>query len=112
MKTRGESGAVRAGMRGLLGGYPMFGVADVTPCGIRVGFSISHYIWVPFSGRCRRLVIYEPRDQPDVGTAAGHPLALRSALQAEGHQPHYRQCLHSVATSRFPLPQVVPVVAG
>ena len=88
------------------------GLPDVTPCGIRVGFSISHYIWHPSSGGCRRLVIYEPRDQPDVGTAAGHPLVLRLALQAEGHQPHYRQCLHSVATSRFPPPQVAPVVAG
>ena len=70
------------------------GLPDVTPCGIRFGFSISHYIWHPSSGWRRRLVIYEPRDQPDVGTAAGHPSALRLALQVERHQSHCRQCLH------------------
>src|SRR5438067_3184096 len=91
-----------AGTAMMFHGWPKIhlclGLPDVTPCGIRVGFSISHYIWHPSSGWRRRLVIYEPRDQPDVGTAAGHPSALRLALQAEGHQPHGRQCLHSVIT--------------
>src|SRR3954447_26439037 len=46
------------------------------------------------------------RDSP------GHLSTLRLALQAEGHQPPGRQCLHPVATSRFPPPRVAPAVAG
>src|SRR4051812_429672 len=88
------------------------GLPDVTPCGIRVGFSISHYIWHPSSGWRRRLVIFEPRGQPDVGTAAGPPWAPRWASQADRHHLHHRQCLHSFATSRFPPPRRAPVVAG
>src|SRR3954467_8156300 len=106
MPDRGTRTGMPETIERRLGFSPCLGLPDVTPCGIRVGFSISHYIWHPSSGWRRRLVIYEPRDQPGVGTAPGHPATLRLALQAEGPQPHYRQCLHSVTTSRFPPPPV------
>ena len=79
---------------------PCLGWRDVTPCGARGEFSISHYITVssPSGGLRRPLVekLQRLEHPPRVLRAASQPPTLGLALQTERDQPDRRQCLHGL----------------